>query len=357
MTEMNPMPGGDFGSRRLSIELTNICNLHCSYCLRDDDALYHSPANFLSPEFLETLIVDAKRVMGITRLAFTGGEPTLHPQFAQILEIAESNELQVGFVTNGWHFERIWQSVLSHRATIGSVGFSFDGVTRETHDRWRGEGSFVRLVKAVARCHAYDIPFAVKVVLRRDTIPHLEQIALFAARMGATSLNFAHLLQTSADAENNSGLSFDERRRAEQEIANLARIFKMRIGIDVGYYNVDLSPPCSALAGVSANIDYRGRLSLCCNLSGFRGAVGEGDVVADLNTEHFSSAYNRLSRLAANQLEARRSRLTMLAEQGHTADLSSGSPCQFCLETLGKLPWRQSAIVDSSESRSLPVLN
>jgi sulfatase maturation enzyme AslB (radical SAM superfamily) len=250
MTEMNPMPGGDFGSRRLSIELTNICNLHCSYCLRDEDALYHSPANFLSPEFLERIITEARKAMGITRLAFTGGEPTLHPQFDRILEIAQSHGLQVGFITNGWHFDRIWPSVSSHRASIASVGFSLDGATRESHDGWRGEGSFVRLVKAVARCYANDIPFAIKVVIRRDTIPHLEQIAFFAARMGATSLNFAHLLQTSSAVENSSGLSLEERRRAEQEIANLARIFKMKIGIDVGYYNVDLSPPCSALAGI-----------------------------------------------------------------------------------------------------------
>ena len=71
-----------------------------------------------------------------------------------------------------------------------------------------------------------------------------------------------------------SALSLDEQRAAEQEIAILARIFKMNIGIDVGYYNVDETrPPCAPLAGVSMNIDYRGRLSLCCNLSGFRGAA------------------------------------------------------------------------------------
>ena len=357
MSEMNPMQGRDFGSRHLSIELTNICNLHCSYCGRDDDALYHSPATFLSTEFLERIVVEAQESMGITRLSFTGGETTLHPQFDRILDIAEANDLQVSFITNGWHFDRVWPSILSHPKTVSSVGFSFDGTTRETHDKWRGDGSFVRLIKAVARCYARDIPFAIKVVIRRDTLPHLEQIALFAARMGATSLNFSHLLQTSLEIENSSGLSFEERARAEQEIANLAHIFKMKIRIDVGYYNIDVSPPCSALAGVSANIDYRGRLTLCCNLSGFRGAVREDDVVADLNQEHFATAFARLSRLAADQVEARRGHLQMLADQGRTPDLSSGSPCMFCLNTLGKVPWRQSSVMASTFSRTLPVLS
>ena len=38
----------------------------------------------------------------------------------------------------------------------------------------------------------------------------------------------------------------EEQRAAEPEIAILARIFKMNIGIDVGYYNVDdTRPPCA----------------------------------------------------------------------------------------------------------------
>ena len=353
--EMNPMTGGDFGPSRLTIELTNICNLHCSYCLRDEDALYHSPAHYLAPELLEKIIVQAREVMGITNLVFTGGEPTLHPQFDRLLEMGASKGLQVGFVTNGWHFERVWPAVLAQRASIASIGFSLDGVTRDAHDYWRGEGSFVRLVRAFARCFAHDIPFAVKVNIRRDNVPRLEQMAIFAARMGATSLNFAHVMATSAQVENGSALSLEERRHAEQEIANLSRIFKMKIGIDVGYYNVDPSPPCSPLAGVSANIDYRGRLSLCCNLSGFRGAIEERDVVADLNVEDFSSAFARFSLMAAAQIEARRNHLAALVERGITPDLYTASPCLFCLETLGKVPWRQTP-AGVPEHRSLPVL-
>jgi MoaA/NifB/PqqE/SkfB family radical SAM enzyme len=356
MSAVSVTPAGDYGQQRLTIELTNLCNLHCSYCLRDEDALYHTPANFLAAEFLSRLVSEAREVMGITNLVFTGGEPTLHPQFARVMEIAEANGLLVSFVTNGWHFERIWPTLVAHRQSITHVGFSLDGVTREAHDHWRGAGSFVRVVRAFSRCRVSGIPFSIKMGLRRDTVPHLEQIAVFAARIGATLLSFGHILPTSTLVEDTSSLSLEERRHTEQEIASLSRIFKMKIGIDVGYYNVDLSPPCSALAGVSANVDYRGRLSLCCNLSGFRGAVGEGDVVADLHQEDFGSAFARLSRVAGAQLEARRKRLTTLTSEGREADLYTGSPCLFCLDTMGKLPWRQATAKVGTESRSLPVL-
>jgi sulfatase maturation enzyme AslB (radical SAM superfamily) len=327
---------GDYGPRRLSVELANICNLHCSYCFRSDENLYSSHAEFFPLELLRRVISEAHSAANVTRINFTGGEPTLHPEFAETLRIIGDAGLTVSFVTNGWHFDRIWPALQANRAAVSHVAFSLDGVTREDHDRWRGDGSFDRLARAFTRCYMSNLPFGIKIVIRRDLVDELEQIAIFAARMGAASLNFVHVMPTSNAVADDSALSLDEQRAAEQEIAILARIFKMSIGIDVGYYNTDQSrPPCAPLAGVSMNIDYRGRLSLCCNLSGFRGAVEEQDVVADLNVESFASAYEKFQALAAAQLQRRKDALAEL----NAPDLSVGSPCMFCLQSFGKIPW------------------
>jgi len=333
--------GSDYGPRRLSVELANICNLHCSYCFRADDNLYSSHAEFFPVDLLRRVINEARTKANITRISFTGGEPTLHPAFAETLQAIGEAGLTVSFVTNGWHFERIWPAIQANRASLSHVAFSLDGVTRESHDRWRGKGSFDRLVRAFARCYMSNLPFGIKIVIRRDMVDQLEQIAIFAARMGAASLHFAHVMPTSAAVADDSALNLEEQRVAEEEIAILARIFKMDIGIDVGYYNIDETrPPCAPLAATSMNIDYRGRLSLCCNLSGFRGAVEEPDVVADLNKESFASAYDRFVDLAARQLQKRKVALAALRAQALTPDLYTGSPCLFCLQSFGKIPWR-----------------
>src|SRR5688572_5767978 len=355
MKEPDAVRKRDYGARRLSIELTNICNLHCSYCLRDEEALYNTRASFLPLDLLQKIFSEGRRVMGITNVGFTGGEPTLHPQFDRVLDLVGQNGLKCSYVTNGWHFDRVWPAVLSHRESVNNVAFSLDGATREEHDLWRGEGSFVRLVQAFSHCFGSDIPFNFKVALRRDTVAKLEPLALFAARMGAEYLRFAHVLPNSDEFAGSEMLSPEERQRAEQEIANLSRIFKMPIAIDVGYYNTDVGAPCSPLAGVSANIDYRGCLTLCCNLSGFRGAVGQGDVVGDLNTEDFAAAYERLSAVANAQREVRAKRLTTLAEQGIAPDLVTGSPCLLCLDSFGKLPPKSS--IAGINQRSLPVFD
>ena len=330
----------DFGPHRLSVELANICNLHCSYCFRSEDNLYSHHAEFFPVELLRRLIDEACAAAQITHVNFTGGEPTLHPQFSTILEIVAAADLQASFVTNGWHFERTWPALTANRKAISHVAFSLDGIDRETHDRWRGHGSFDRLIRAFTRCYAAQLPFAIKIVVRRDLVDQLERIVIFAARMGAAALNFAHVMPTSNETQNDLALNRAEQRAVEEEIALLARIFKMNIGIDVGYYNIDVQhAPCAPLNGTSMNVDYRGRLSLCCNLSGFRGATAEPDVVADLNEESFAPALAKLRAVAAAQLQKRKENLTTLHARGVTPDLYAGSPCLFCLQSYGKIPW------------------
>jgi MoaA/NifB/PqqE/SkfB family radical SAM enzyme len=330
-----------YGAQRLTVELANICNLHCSYCFRSEDNLYSSRAEFFPVQLLRRIIGEARDVANITRISFTGGEPTLHPDFAATLETVADAGMTSSFVTNGWHFERVWPALVANRDSVSHVAFSLDGITRETHDRWRGNGSFDRLVRAFSRCHISPLPFAIKITVRRDLVDQLEQIAIFAARMGAAALNFVHVMPTSMTLADESALSLDEQRMVEEEVAILARIFKMNIGVDVGYYNIDEDhAPCSPLAGTSMNVDYRGRLSLCCNLSGFRGATEETDVVADLNVESFASAFAKLKDVAATQLQKRKDVLLALRSQGVTPDLFTGSPCLFCLQSFGKTPWR-----------------
>jgi MoaA/NifB/PqqE/SkfB family radical SAM enzyme len=354
----HPIPSVDPSTAppRMSIELTNVCNLHCSYCLRDEDDLYHSSARFFPADLLRKIVRRAKETYGLDYVSFTGGEVTIHPQFEEIVAAVAAEGLQLTFVTNGWHFDRVYPVILRHRGAIRTVAFSLDGATREAHDHWRGAGSFARVVRAITRCHASNIRFILKVGIRRDTVPQLQDVALFAARLGAAGVHFAHLLPTSAEMESESALSLLERRAVEHEICIIASVFKMPVGIVTGYYNVDPSAPCAALLGKTCNVDFNGRLTLCCNLSGYRGADGEPDVVADLTKEDFGVGYERLQRIAEEQNERRREALASFEASGREVDLYTSSPCLFCLQSFGKTPWRTSTNSAGLTLRSLPVI-
>src|SRR5919202_917745 len=93
---------------RLSVELTNTCNLRCAYCIRDEDALYHTRAEFFPVDLLRRILRGAREAYGVESVSFTGGETTIHPRFAEIVEAVAAEGCRLSFVTNGWHIERVF---------------------------------------------------------------------------------------------------------------------------------------------------------------------------------------------------------------------------------------------------------
>jgi radical SAM protein with 4Fe4S-binding SPASM domain len=79
------------------MELTRRCNLTCDHCFIDggearENELPASETYRLLDEFAD---------MGVWGVSFTGGEPTLHPEFANFVNYAHKRRLLVGIATNG----------------------------------------------------------------------------------------------------------------------------------------------------------------------------------------------------------------------------------------------------------------
>lgn len=77
------------------LEITNICNLHCSFCPGT-----RRKAGSLTPEGFRIL---AQRIRPYTQYLYLHlmGEPLLHPQLEQILSITDELEARVILTTNG----------------------------------------------------------------------------------------------------------------------------------------------------------------------------------------------------------------------------------------------------------------
>jgi MoaA/NifB/PqqE/SkfB family radical SAM enzyme len=66
----------------LALIVTTRCDYHCAHCLRD---LSDEKVDFLL-ELLPKLLEQA-RPFGARHVGFTGGEPHLHPHFAELVEM------------------------------------------------------------------------------------------------------------------------------------------------------------------------------------------------------------------------------------------------------------------------------
>ena len=86
---------------RLIIHPTGDCNLNCKYCLLYDAGFPYKDIRGLSLSYatIRRLLDDARR-LGIRRLFFSGGEPTLHPRFKDILRYALSKNMTYAVATN-----------------------------------------------------------------------------------------------------------------------------------------------------------------------------------------------------------------------------------------------------------------
>ena len=121
------------------LEITSSCNLTCPMCYASS-----------SPGGKHLSLADCKRqidrlveVEGRAEVCqLSGGEPTLHPQFAEILEYALSHEIDYVMVnTNGIRFARdpsLVELVARHKDRL-EIYFQFDGLHDDVYRALRGE--------------------------------------------------------------------------------------------------------------------------------------------------------------------------------------------------------------------------
>lgn len=129
----------------ITVELDPIdrCNHRCHWCVDPRHG-----KNELSLEFVARLLDELRdlKVAGIVLKG--GGEPTLHPRFAEIVDAVRSRGFELGTVTNG-------SSLQSHAETLVAaasyVRVSLDGPTPSSHHAVHQSHDFDDIVAGVAK--------------------------------------------------------------------------------------------------------------------------------------------------------------------------------------------------------------
>lgn len=313
---------------RIVVELTNRCNLDCHHCFEGRN----SADGDIKIEVIEKVLRNA-RSHGFNYLGLTGGEPTLHNSFMEIIKIVYEAGYKFGFVSNGWNFTGIYEKLLPYKDKLGVITFSLDGAREETHDRMRGKGSYRRMMQAVSICVVKDIPFTINNLITSYNREELREMVELATKLGSQGLRFGNLMPTPLNTAEEMNLSPEERREAEATVWQLQKSFQIPVFMATGFYTDELFP-CAPLKMQEFNIDWRGNLTMCCSLSGHGDNQGNGDVTGNLNEMSFSEAYERLVRL---NKKFRKHKLERHSN-GRLSD-SDYFPCWYCLNYFNKIDW------------------
>jgi MoaA/NifB/PqqE/SkfB family radical SAM enzyme len=225
---------------RLVIELTNRCNLRCLHCFTER----HAATGDLPLPILDTVLHEGK-TCGIDHLAFTGGEPTIHRQFSEIIRRVCEAEYTFSLVSNGTNFAQIMPLLQQHRHWFAGVTFSLDGAYETTHGRLRGAGSYRRVMRAASLCMFNDLPFSLNMVLTTQNQREVEAMVRLATRLGSRGVRFGHLMPTPETALQGLDLAPHERQETEAVIWRLQQQTPIFVGMAPGYFSAAPFFPCA----------------------------------------------------------------------------------------------------------------
>jgi MoaA/NifB/PqqE/SkfB family radical SAM enzyme len=308
----------------LGFALTQHCNLRCAHCIRDDVTTVQS----LSYTLIASILEQARGMFGPVPVSFTGGEPLLHPQFGELVDLLAREGHPYRFVSNGWHLARALPHLDRYAPTY--VRLSLSGATQDVHDEERGRGSFHRLLLSAAILTSRSIPTHLSLVIDTRTRAQLRIAADLAESLGAHELHYILPQPVAASVMRDSDLPLDAWDDVRHEIDALAGEGRehVRIVLDYGFPSDGTETPCDAMSLTRLYVDAWGRLATCCQLSDY--GFNESEIVADLNVVPLAEAFARFQ-----------PRIESLARESapRSAALAERFPCLRCARASGKLDW------------------
>ncbi len=135
----------DDGKRKALVQIDERCNLHCAHCFVS--ATRHGQS--MPIERIVDVLIPRLAECEVERVTLTGGEPTIHPQFLNVVRAFRDSGMQVGICTNA---TTLRDTQIAALAEIGGVhcNVSLDGFRPESHGRFRGDrASFYTTIATV----------------------------------------------------------------------------------------------------------------------------------------------------------------------------------------------------------------
>jgi mycofactocin biosynthetic radical S-adenosylmethionine protein MftC len=165
----------------LTWELTYACNLACVHCLSSSGR--RDPRELTTAEC--QAVIDTLQRMQVFYVNIGGGEPTVRPDFWELVEYSTAHQVGVKFSTNGIKLDAAAARKLAASDYI-DVQISLDGATAEVNDAVRGSGSYETATRAMASLAAAGFHgFKLSVVVTRHNVSQLDAFKQIADDHGA----------------------------------------------------------------------------------------------------------------------------------------------------------------------------
>jgi radical SAM protein with 4Fe4S-binding SPASM domain len=280
-------------------ELTQRCNNHCGYCYnawRAPDLEYPKVGSReMSIDQIEQAILKLRSEVQVDVIALSGGEPTMRPDFKEIVQLIHSLGIKTQIITNGTNLS---ESLV--KATVqGSIyQVSLLSSRAEVHDHLTGHhGAWDAVIDGMQNVHLADGHLISVFVATRENYSDLGPTVYLAMMLGAASLLYNRINAGGSNLRHADALSMTPA-MVEENLCVLDNIaartgFPVNTGVVIEPCMVDVSRYshvghgwCS-LAGEHATpiIDPAGNIRICEHSPTILGHI-ERDSIRDILTSH-----------------------------------------------------------------------
>ena len=174
--------------RLFFLELTPACNNACVGC----GNVFASDRSFQPLSAREWYLVLDKIAPSACFFEITGGEPTLHPQFREIIRHVETLRIPFNLLTNGrWTEPDSIINLLTRASCLNSILVSLHGASANSHEAFTGvPGSFAETVDNIRRAVDAGLSVTTSTVLTRQNRSEIEAIVALGQELGASDAAF-----------------------------------------------------------------------------------------------------------------------------------------------------------------------
>ena len=272
-------------SKNIFFHILTTCNLRCRHCYINKE---QHGSRTLPLDIVSTWLEAFTGGNADANLVLMGGEPTLHPELAEIVKAAKDMDyLSITIDTNGYLFNDILSKVTP--LEVDYFSFSLDGPTPEINDRIRGRGSFATCVAGIEAAVKRGFNASLIYTVSSDNLNGLEGMVPLVKKLPISRffIQVIGLRGASAGAHALSG-KYDIQQVAHRDWMNTIPDVAEQVahdGVTVTYPKVYLEPEASfACAGMVAEnyfIFPNGRVYRCplCEDFPVHGLAFENDML------------------------------------------------------------------------------
>jgi 12,18-didecarboxysiroheme deacetylase len=200
--------------------VTRACNLRCVHCYAQ--AVERTRERELSREQGLALIDDLAD-FGVPVVLFSGGEPLVRPDLAELARYAVGKGMRAVVSTNGTLISRQKAEELKEIG-LSYVGVSLDGM-EAVNDRFRGkQGAFREALAGIRNCQTVGLKVGLRFTMNRMNVQEVPKIFDLLERLEIPRVCFYHLVYSGRGSSLiEEDLNHDETRRIVDLIMDRTR--------------------------------------------------------------------------------------------------------------------------------------